>query len=39
MPAYGLARVSQLIDATGAHQTARGRLRHTDGSDDPTAAS
>jgi hypothetical protein len=39
MPAYGLARVSQLVDATGAQQTARGRLRQTDGSDDPSAAS
>jgi hypothetical protein len=36
MPAYGLARVSELQDATGQAQTARGRLGQTDGSDDPT---
>lgn len=35
MPAYGLARVASLVDATGTHQTARGRLGQTDGSDDP----
>lgn len=36
MPAFGLARVSQLRDATGPEQTARGRLKQTDGTDDPT---
>lgn len=36
MPAYGLARVASLVDASGARQTARGRLGQSDGSDDPT---
>jgi hypothetical protein len=36
MPAYGLARVASLVDASGGRQTARGRLGQTDGSDDPT---
>jgi hypothetical protein len=36
MPPYGLARVSQMQDATGSQQTARGRLGHSDGSDDPS---
>jgi len=37
MPAFGLARVTQLRDVTPQTQTARGRLKQTDGSDDPTA--
>lgn len=36
MPAFGLARVASLVDATGSRQTARGRLGQSDGSDDPT---
>jgi hypothetical protein len=38
MPAYGLARVTQMRDAGGSQQTARGRLGQTDGSDDPSRA-
>ena len=36
MPAYGLARVTELQDASGSMHTARGRLKHSDGADDPT---
>jgi hypothetical protein len=39
MPAYGLARVAALVDASGKRQTARGRLGQSDGADDPTVAS
>lgn len=39
MPAYGLARVAALVDASGNRQTARGRLGQTDGADDPTVSS
>lgn len=35
MPAYGLARVASLVDASGKRQTARGRLGQSDGSDEP----
>jgi hypothetical protein len=39
MPPYGLAKASEMRDAVGRHQTARGRLGQTDGSDDPSQSS
>lgn len=36
MPPHGLARVTQLQDAVGQAQTARGRLGQPDGTDAPT---
>ena len=36
MPAFGLARVTQLAEADGKLHTARGRLGQSDGADDPT---
>jgi hypothetical protein len=36
MPAYGLAKVTEMRDAVGQQQTARGRLGQTDGGDEPT---
>jgi len=35
MPPFGLGKVGQFLDATGARATARGRLGQSDGSDVP----
>ncbi|MBL8548985.1 MAG: DUF4188 domain-containing protein [Hyphomonadaceae bacterium] len=36
MPAFGLGLAGQLVEATGARKSARGRLKLTDGADQPS---